>query len=263
MEKRKEYDLGEIILGTRKLYQGHQRDIKLLKHLSTPTKKNVEDFYFYVYQADRKEPELYCNYLKHQNALQKGMSKVKDFVMGVYLDENMGHCIKDEQGIYTIEGTYGKKFPVQIKSPITFGRIASEILDSEFVQRIKLEKAKEFGHIYSMDQKSNLSLSQCNIKQFSYRNEQGSLDSSITYYPKTDTIVFISFDKKMSTEIIERALKVKFPADKLDEYHLTSIHTSDILQKPIVFEGEIKPCRFVEYEIKEEENQVVLSKKRG
>lgn len=259
MEKKKEYDLSEIILGTRNLYQGHQKDLNLLKKLSTPTKKNVKDFYYYVYQGDRKTPELYCSYTKNQNALQKGMSKIKDFVVGIAIDENIGHCEKNEEDIYTISGTYGKKFPVEIKSPITFGRIAMELLDSKFVQRIRLEKAKEFGHIHSIDEKSNLSFSQSTIRQFSYRNGPGTLDSSVTYYPYTDTILLMSFDEKLSTEKIGFALKVKFGSDKLDKYHLDSITTSDILEKPIVFER-VAPCSMVEYKIVEEENKIVLSK---
>lgn len=259
MEKKNEYELSEIILGTRKLYQGNQKDLNLLKKLSTPTKKNVQDFYYYIPDDPRKGPVLHCNYTKNQNALQKGMSKVKDFVVGIALDENIGHCEKDEEGIYTITGTYGKKFPVEIKSPITFGRIATELLDSEFVQRIRLEKAKEFGHIYSIDGKSNLSLSQCNIRQYSFRNGPGTLDSSVTYYPYTDTILLTSFDEKLSTEKIGSILKVKFESDKLDKYHIDSITTSEILEKPIVFER-VNPCSMVEYKIVEEENQVVLSK---
>ena len=64
MEKKNNYDLSEIILGTRKLYQGHQKDLNLLKRLSIPTKPNVQDYYFYVHENTKKEPELYCEYTK-------------------------------------------------------------------------------------------------------------------------------------------------------------------------------------------------------
>lgn len=68
-----------------------------------------------------------------------------------------------------------------------------------------------------------------------------------------------SFDEKLSTEKIVHALNVKFETDKLDQYHMDSITTSDIIEKPIVIER-VAPCSMVEYKIIEEENQVVLSK---
>ncbi len=261
MEKKNNYDLSEIILGTRKLYQGHQKDLNLLKRLSIPTKPNVQDYYYYVHENTKKEPELYCEYTKNQNILQKGMSKVKDFVVGIAIDENMGHCEKNEEGIYTISGTYGKKFPVEIKSPITFGRMASELLDSEFVQKIKLEKANGLGHIRSCDNKGIITFSQANIRFYKYKEAypNASLECSVVYYPYTDTILLMAFDEKISTEKAGYALKTKFEASQLDKYHLDSITTSDILEKPIVLER-VAPCSVAEYRILEEENQVVLSK---
>lgn len=262
MEKKKEYELSEIILGTRKLYQGYQKDLNLLKKLSTPTKKNVQDFYFYVYQDNGINPQLYCKYAKSQNALQKVILKVKDFAVGVFPDENIGQCIKDENGFYAISGTYRKNFPVEIKSPITFGRIATEVLDSEFIQRIKLEKEKtQHGYISSVDENSFLSLSQSFIQQHSYKNGPGTLYSSVTYYPNKDTIL-MSFGGKASNEKIEHILKTEYESEKLSKYHIDSITTSEILEKPIVLE-KVAPCSMVEYKIVEEENQVVLVKVMG
>ena len=252
MEKKNEYELIELILGTRNLYRQHERDLRLLRHFCTPTKKNVKDYYFYVHQSDKKSPELYCSYTKNQNAFQKKISRIKDFIVGNDLTENDGLCVKDDSGNYTING-FHSKFPVKITSPITFRNMASELLDSEFVRKIKLTKDNS-GAIKSSDENSSLYFTQCNITL------DNVLGYCIKYLSTNDTIMFMSFDKKISTEIIEHTLKVKFPADKLNEYHLTSIHSS--IQKPIVFEEKIKPCRFVEYEMKEEEKQIVLSKKR-
>lgn len=265
MENKNEYELVELILGTRKLYQGCEKDLKLLKHFCTPTKKNVKKFHFHIYQRDKCSPELYCSYTKNQNVLQKEISKVRDSVAGIALDENIGFCSKDNDGNYLIKGTYGKKFPVEIKSPVSFGKITSEILSSEFVQKIRLKKTNDIGYIRSSDEKAILSFSPCDIRLYEFKESypNAPLDYSVIYCSETDTILFTSFDEELPIEKIAQALKIKFSANKLDRYHLTSIHSSDILQKPIVFEEKIKPCRFVEYEIKEEEKQVVLAKKRG
>lgn len=263
MEQKNKYELIQLILGVRKLYQQHEKELRLLNYLCTPTKKNVEEYYFYVYQRDKRNPELYCSYTKKQNCLQKGMSKIKDFVIGIALDENLGYCMKDSNDIYSIEGTYGKKFPVEIKNSITFGNMATELLNSEFVQKIKLEQANEFGHIRSCDEKSILSFSQSNIIFTKYKSTYPNiqLDCGVNYYINTDTILLMSFDEKLSNKKISEALKVEFESSKLDKYHLDSVTTSTILEKPI-FEEKIKPCYEIEYEIKEEERVVLLKKKK-
>lgn len=254
MEKKNEYELIELILGTRDLYQQHERELRLLKYFCTPTKKNVKEYNFYVYQCDKNNPELYCSYTKNQNALQKVLSKVKYFLVSADSTEFDRLCVKDNDAHYSTKGFHGE-FPIKITSPITFRNMASEILASEFVQKIKLTK-NNCGVIKSSDENSSLCFNQYNI---TLNNKLGYF---IRYLSTNDTIMFMSSDKKISTEIIEHVLKIKFSANKLDEYHLTSINSSDILQKSIVFGEEIKPCHFVEYEIKEEENQVVLLKKR-
>lgn len=258
MEKKNEYKLNELILGTRNLYQGHQKDLRLLKDFCIPTKNNIEDFSFYVYQGyPTKDSGLCCDYKKRQNTLQKGMSKVKELVIGKDLTENTGFFQKGEDGIYTIISPQ-KEFPVKITGPISFGRLTSEILESEFVKNIKLQKEEaNINHIESVDGHSNVSFSQNNIREYHYKNQYP--DYCLTYCGSTDTILFMAFDEKMSTENVGYALNVTFPASGLSKYHIDSITTSEILEKPIVLER-TEPCKVVEYRIVEEENQVVFQR---
>lgn len=259
MEKKDDYKFSELVFGLRGEYQKYENSLAVLKHFCQSEKNIGNGFRFFVHQLDGRSPELHCSYVEKGNFVQQGISRVKNLVVGV----PEGICKKDSNDYYYIEG-FPRKFPVRVNASISFTRMADEVLDSLFVQKIKLEKANELGYIRSIDPKGILFLSFGNIRHFKFQGDypNAPLDYSVLYDAYKDTILFTSFDKKLSLERIREIVGLEFSKEQLDSYHIDSIDSSEVSKKSIILD-EFPLCDQVECAIFEDKEKIVLTKRIG
>lgn len=256
MEKKDNYTFSDLVFGLRGEYQKQVKTLNLLKHFCKSEKGIGNDFYFFVHQEEGQEPELRCRYSKQENLVQKGISKIKNLVIGI----PEGVCRKDYRDNYYIDGS-SVKFPVEVQAPISFTSMASEVLESEFFQKMKLQKASNPCYIRSANKEGVLLLSFDGVQYFKYQGDypNGTIDYSAVYDAYKDRILFTAFDKKLSMERLKETIYTEFSKGQLDSYHVNLIDSSGILEKRIVLD-EIRSCSMTEYTIFEDKEKLVLTK---
>lgn len=252
------YTLSEIILGLRDEYQKHQNELRELKELCEIDKKKAVDFRFSVFQPENKNPELHCDYEPKQNKIQKLMTDIS-IKTGSYIYGKHSAILATDNNSYHF--CY-PKYPVHVRYEYgmdeKFQEQATSILNSEFSQNIKTKYIEpvnpEIDYAFDLEQR---------LIDFYIRESNDEFqESSITCRPYEDIINIRSFDKELSSEMINNALEIKVPKKELSSYHIGIIDSSKITEKPIKLER-TEPCKKIDFSIQEEEKQVVLSKVRN
>lgn len=250
------YTLGQVILGLRDEYQKHQSDLRLLKDFCDVDEKKVADFRFSVFQPENRQPELHCDYEPKQNKIEKLIAnfrkKTGSYIYGKY----KAILVTDNNSYHFCSNNY----PVHIRKCYSnmdksFQEKTTEILNSDFSKNIKTK----YIEIVNTEINYALTIEQRLINLYIRESNNKFPRSVILYGPREDIISICSFDKKISSELIESVLEIKVPKEKLSNYHIGIIDTTEVIAKPINLQR-IQPCKQVEFSIQEEEKQIVLSK---
>lgn len=261
MEKKDYYTLKEIILGLNNEYQLHQRELEKLKEFCEMDEKKVVDFNFTVFQPgfplERRNPVLLCHYEPKQNIIQRVITNFSK-KNGLYFDNSTAYLVTDYNQYYF----YGHSgYPIHVKYDYGIDQKFHEqvhiILDSDFSRNINS------GYIDTIcsDIDSNFHIA-FNCIRLVIQSDTDQFQKSRIHYDSTSNSLEFSMDRgTLSNQYIEDILNLKFASSDLNPYHITTINTSKMTEKPIVL-GYVGPVHSMEFSIIEEENQVVLSKRK-
>lgn len=213
----------------------------------------MADFRFSVFQF-KKKLKLLCYYEPKQTKIAKLITYISKKI-GTYTYGKHDAILATDNSRYYF---YNSRYPIQISDSYDmnkdFQEKATEILNSDFCQNIETNI-----NIANTEVDCDLNIEWRGIDLYIREGNDKFQELVVRYMPYEDIVSIGSFDKKISNELVKFVLEIKIPREKLSNYHIGIIDTSETVTKNIKLEKTFF-CKYPDFTIHEEEKQVVLSK---
>lgn len=265
MENRDYYTVKEVMFGLREEYRTMEKELQTLTNFCICDKRLVSGYRFDLSRGYGEKANIICRYKKKENLIQKFLRKNNP--MNDYFELsniNTIVCTKDNNDRYFIskgdDWNCFPKYSVAIREDKNkdFAEQTSKILNSNFI--FNMNDSVEFN---SDNNECTLRTTLDDVDFIVNMSDDGVDIIHFNYYAGADlfTVRFFS-DRKSSTEMIESVLDMKIPKEKLSPYHIGLIDENQISEKKIVLEKIKKHDYVVEFDIKEDSDQIVLAKSK-
>lgn len=265
MENKEYYTVKEIIFGLRNEYCNIESKLQSLRNFCIHDERLVSGYRFDLSTGYGEKANIICRYMKKENLVQKFLRKTHPVNSYIELTNiNTILCTKDNNDKYFIskyEDNCGLlKYSVAIREDKNkeFSESVSKLLNSDFVTSI--------NDSVKFDSNGKECVLRTTVDNLDFIINIDSEDYNIVqvhYHAKSDLLTVRIFgDKQDFNKIINYILDIKVPKEKLNSYHLNLVNNSKIYEKNISLEKLNKINFEVNFAIKEENNQIVLSKLR-
>ena len=255
---KKIYTGAEIIFGTRNEYLDLNNKFKKLRDLTDISNdKQIKDIDFYIRKdVKEKKPELYCDFKQNDKTLRGLKEHLEKNVFHTYVyGRNISKVLKSNNDEYFLPHDFYNAY-ISKENQKEFGKIATEILNSDFCNNSK------FSYISCEESLCSLTKNSNGIHIY---NELGLIYDKadflcyLDYFADEDKIrVFGNEQIPITKDMIERMLNVTIKAEDLTEYERELIDSSKSAVKPIYIDDSIEAKKDIKLSIKEEKDKIRL-----
>lgn len=258
MEKRYYYELREVIFGLRSEYLKNREKLKELRRLCISDDKKVKDFFFAIWEERGMNPELICEFIQKESKLS---SKLKELMHLQTIGKTSAICVKDNNDrYYIINPFYNASIIPRLEKE--FSLQADEILNSDFVKRIKISELTSGITFNDSMISASLQTTQERIDFSIYRENKYFNKFSSIYVANGDAISFIMLDKNIPATQLENIFYIRIPKNQFNDYQQDIIESNSSTKKQIVFADANSKKIGTNYNIEEDEKQIVLRKRK-
>lgn len=248
------YSYKQILLSLREEYLKNQKRLNALKkYISLDTKKQFEEYDFYVFNEGR-DKYLELALTERQSAIVKLIESISNKIVGD--DEkktiNIAHEFNGEMRYLTIPNS--KNYSINDFNSLMAD--ADKILGCEFVQKISNPR------IRLEDKDFILKINPANIAITTGEHIVDYVPARLLYTPTNDQLSIIAFDDPLYMEHINNIFNRRIPAELLGEYHRSIIEKSESKDKELSIQGVSLSKVPQYYNVIEGKNSVLLKRVR-